>query len=241
MIKKILCVLFMFFLAILMCACRDGTQSLVPEGGDDYRPPINNDTETTTQEGSALVKVDTSWQQNYSLQYAFLYSGELSLVSEMRAGNQYKAVDEGKGFINYYIGGENGVIDNYRLYPDTKEGTHKTENSSINTLKSQFMSISNVQSNFTSMSNVLFEDDDTVAGRPAKRYRQTQLDDEGAISGYALVWIDNEFGFAIKGQICLADDSTVMGWEVVSFETGRFTEEDFGINLAEYTLTESVF
>ncbi|MDR1629071.1 MAG: hypothetical protein LBS36_02490, partial [Oscillospiraceae bacterium] len=202
MMKKLISLLLVFALLFLLQSCKDKHQP-VPD-----QPTITQKEDYVGESTTAAGQTGTnsSWKANYRLKYNYIYMGETSSIIEMKSGDYFAIVDEGTGLTAYYTQGEGSTIEYYMLNTAGKTGNRlKQENALMADLNSPFMNLSFVSPDFTSFANVVFEGDDIVAGRPAKRYKQTQTDATGQMTDYLYAWIDTELNFAVKCTICKAD------------------------------------
>lgn len=234
MIKKTISLLLVFVLLFLLQSCKDDYQPVPDQRPITQREDYGDESTTAGQTGT-----NSAWKQNYRVKYNYIYMGETSSIIEMKSGDFFAIVDEATGLTAYYTQGEDGTVEYYTLNTLTKTGKRlKKEGAKMADLNSPFMNLSFVSSDFTSFENVVFELDDTVAGRPAKRYKQTQTDDAGQMTDYLYAWIDTALNFAIKCTICKADGTISKAWEVLEFSTGTVSEEIVRMDLTEYQITD---
>ncbi len=242
MIKRIFYLFFTIIVlfAFVSCSGEENNPS-IPGIMDTKTRPTHSYDETTTREAYVIADNDT-WKTNYKITYSFLKNAQTSVITEVRLDNKYLIKAEGSDFFNYYTTNTKvaSSVDSYMLYPATKKGTRVIiANASMSELESGFMSISKLAPNFASLSNVKLDSVNTVAGRSCKKYVMTQLDTAGKLQKYANIWIDDEFGFAIKSEVCLSDNTIVSGWEVTEFLSGSITTSDIGVKVSDYDVTLS--
>ena len=62
--------------------------------------------------------------------------------------------------------------------------------------------------------------------------------EDGRVTETVYVWVDAEYGFALRCEDYDADDVLQVYWETVSFVSGGVTEADLGVKLSDYKFTE---
>lgn len=240
-LKKIITVLTLLGLAAAcLASCSNGSTlgelSTTEKPTRSYREEPTE--EGTTAEQAEPVAQDASWMNNYSLQYYYADTQGSSQITETRSGGYYSAVDATTGYTTFFAQGDGGV-DEYILNIVSKTGTHKfSEGDSMDTLTSGWMQVSRLDEGFTSSKDVLYEGKETVAGREAGRYLQSIYVD-GALTAYAFVWVDTQYGFASKCSVYTVSGSLYSAWELTSFTSGTVTDEQAMTDLTPYTIAET--
>lgn len=239
--KKIISVLSVLALAAA-CLASCGSDSTLGEVETTEKPTRSYREEPTeegtTAEAAEPVVQDGSWMSNYSLQYYYADTQGSSQISETRAGGYYTAVDATTGYTTFFSQGDGGV-DEYVLNVVSKTGTHKfSEGDSMDTLTSGWMQVSHLDEGFTTAQNVLYEGKETVAGREAGRYLQSIYVDD-ALTAYAFVWVDTQYGFASKCSVYTVSGSLYSAWELTSFTAGTVTDEQAITDITQYTIAET--
>lgn len=234
--RKLFAAVTILMLLLIFQGCSKNNRHPVPDMPDII------DRETFDNVGTSTEQEDVGfgWKDNYMLKYNYIYEGETSSIIEVKSGEHFSIIDEETGLTVYYTQGENGAIDYYTLSPENKTGTYLSRpDSLIADLYSPFMNLSFVSPDFTGFENVEYEADEDVNGRSAKRYRQSAVDEEGELTDYLIVWIDDEYGFASKCTICKADSTVEKAWELIEFQVGAIDAESAKIDLDEYEIKET--
>ena len=101
------------------------------------------------------------------------------------------------------------------------------------------MKLSNVDATMPAQSNVLYMYDEIIAGRNCHKYIQRAYAD-AKLTESVYVWIDAQYGFAMKCEDYDAADVLKTSWEVTEFAAGGVTADDVVIDLSQYSFTEEV-
>ena len=190
---------------------------------------------------NSTFTVNNSWQKNFTAVYKYYdrsKSADTVTIEEKRCATAFSASYPATGNLLFYRANGNN-IDFYTLIPAQAQYVHTTiENKSIDDISTTFMKLTQVTESLPTLSNVLFMADETVAGRPCKKYIQRAYVN-GAVTETVYVWVDTEFGFALKCEDYNSASELQTYWEVTSFISGMVTLEDFdSINITNYTFTE---
>ena len=198
--------------------------------------------ETTTREGVPLSQgftVDESWKENYAVRYTYFDAdgGDEAEIREVKTDTAFEAAYPESGNAFYYeTEGKN--IRAYTLMPgENKYVSAVIKNKEMSSLSSTFMKLTSVDETFPYLSNVLFMREDEVAGRKALEYIQRAYKD-GEATETVYIWIDAEFGFALKCEAFDAAQARTSAWEVLSFKTGGVRADDFTVDVDAYDFTE---
>lgn len=197
--------------------------------------------ELTTAAAQSTYTVNTSWQKNFTAVYKYFdrnTSADTVTIEEKRCDTAFSASYPATGNLLFYrANGSN--IDFFTLIPSQAQYVHTLiENKSINDISTTFMKLTTVTPELPTLSNVLFMADETVAGRPCKKYIQRAYAD-GAVTETVYVWVDTQFGFAMKCEDYDKESKLRTYWEVTAFTSGSVTLSDFdSINIQNYTFTE---
>ena len=247
LIKKILAAGAVFMLLLGLAACKDEpADPTFPVPDYSYSPSetttVEGDTETTT--GSVLPSsegftVDGSWRENYAVRYTYYdkeTDGETE-IREVKTASAFEASYPASGNAFYYeADGKN--LRAYTLMPEeNKYVSTQIENKEMSSLSSTFMKLTAVKDTFPYLTNVLFMREDTVAGRNCLEYVQRAYDN-GEPTETVYLWVDAEFGFAVKCEAYDSDENLTAAWEVLSFKTGNVTAKDFSVDVSAYDFTE---
>ena len=190
-------------------------------------------------DANGLIAVDNSWTGNYTLTYSYSENGTLSRLTERRCEGLYSVTDEESGVVSFFIQ-EGDRIEQYMLDPTGKVGTHAAlEGQNLSGISTGFMRIAAVNPAFPTYANVEYQGDETVNGRPARKYTQQAYNDAGLLTAYAFVWIDTQYGFASKCQVFNLTGEVNTTWELRSIEVGAVTPESIGFSTDGYTITEA--
>lgn len=225
----------------VLSACNNGNQPAVTT------PDYSYNNEDTTGDGTAPADgtgerftVDVSWQQNYAAEYKYFerVAGEETVtIREARTAVAFSARYPANGnFVYYAVSGSD--LDCYTAVPAEEQYVHTVlKNKSLNELSSTFMKLTAVSAGLPELSNVLYMGEETVGGRACKKYIQRAYEN-GAVTETVYVWVDAEFGFAMKCEAYNADEELQTYWEVTSFAAGHAGAADLGVELSDYTFTE---
>lgn len=231
-------VIAVMLVAACFTACSDGGNgvtidmpTVTQKATRVYTDPDEANTEAAT------FVADSSWTQNYVLEYNYADTGTASRIREVRYGDTYKATDSVNGLISYFEQVEGGV-DEFVINTVTGEGVHTfLDGQEMSTLTTGFMRVSSLEGNFTTQNGVQYEGTELVAGRETDRYLQS-VSTNGTLTAYAFVWIDKEFGFAGKCEVYTVQGSLYSSWELTSFSNGTVTADDVYLDLSQYRITE---
>ena len=207
--------------------------------------------ETTTEEAQtedvirdfqkAFVK-DLSWQRNYTVKYRYYNAAksvENAEIIEKRASTAFSVEYTDTGLLLYYRANGDDT-DYYVIDPAGSEMTHSVlTGKKISSLSSLFMKLSNVDATLPAQSNVLYMYDEIVAGRNCHKYIQRAYSD-ARLTESVYVWIDAQYGFAMKCEDYDAADVLKTSWEVTEFSAGGVTADDVYVDVSAYQFTEEV-
>ena len=209
-----------------------------------YYTYISDDTtlpaESTSPAENNAFRVDNSWQLNFAAEYKY-YDGAVSedtvTIRETRCETAFAAEYPDTGNLIYYVAdGQN--IDCYTVAPAEKQYMHtEVKNKKIADISTTLMKLTAVSADLPDRSNVLYIGEETVSGRVCKKYIQRAYTD-GTVTETVYVWVDTQFGFALKCEDYDAEDSLKTFWEVTSFSAGNVTEAQIDVDLTDYTFTE---
>ncbi|MCH5197842.1 MAG: hypothetical protein J1E34_02945 [Oscillospiraceae bacterium] len=184
--------------------------------------------------------VDTSWQKNYSAEYKYFdaaASKETVTIKEMKSKASFSASYPDSGNFIYYTEND-GDIDCYTVIPAEKQYIHSViENQSIDGISSTLMKLTGVSEELPKLANVLYMNDEEISGRSCKKYIQRAYTD-GEVTETVYIWIDSEFGFALKCEDYNADNELKTYWEVMLLSVGTVEDKDIAIDLSAYSFTE---
>ncbi len=205
-----------------------------------YTPGVQTESgEETSADTSVKITVDKSWQDNFSLQYSYFdrsQSADTVTIRETRIDDAFCAEYTDKGAILYYK--ENGRdIDYYVIMKDAENVHSVVKRKSINELSSTFMKLADVSEELPSYTNVMYMYEESVCGRPCKKFIQRAYQN-GEAKETVYVWVDSVYGFAAKGESYDENDELQVSWELKSFKTGSITASDIHVDPAAYTFTE---
>lgn len=244
--KKLSCVIFVMLLTVscLLSSCSKG-ETGTSTAAYKYNPSASttkkgSDTETETEtadQADGNFTIDSSWQSNYTLTYSYTSDGATSVITESRTADKYLSSDQESGTTTYLV--QNGSdVDQYLLYPESKNGAHKVyAGKNVADISTGFMKISTVDSGFNTLPNVVYVGEEKVAGRDCKKDVQRAYT-SGQVTGTAYIYIDKEFGFAIEGQQYDSSMTLTVSWEVTSFATGSVSSDSLSINTEGYSINE---
>lgn len=238
--------LTVLFSVVLLSSCDTEPDNTESQTDYEYTPSGSADDSTTSSSGEnelqKKINVDNSWQKNFSVSYEY-YNPEQNIstmkINEKKAEKAFTVEYVDASSVLYYK--ENGDnTDYYVLIDNEVEQAHSVlENKSISDLSSMFMKLSVISPELPSQSNVLYMYDEEVAGRNCHKYIQRAYSG-GSLTQSVYVWVDAEFGFAVKCEAYDADNTLSVMWKVLSFETGTLKNEDVYIDISEYTFKETV-
>ena len=189
---------------------------------------------------STLFTVNPVWQKNFDAEYKYFdknTSDDTVTIKETRSEKAFCAKYPSSGNLVYYKA-NNVAIDCYTVVPSEEQYVHSViTGKSINDLSSTYMKLTAVSEDFPSYSNVLYMSDETVAGRACKKYIQRAYTD-GKMTETVYIWVDAEYGFAMKCEDYDAENVLQTYWETVSFSTGNVLESSIGVDISKYQFTE---
>lgn len=193
-----------------------------------------------TQPADTPINVVTDWQKNYDVEYKYYepsLSNETETIRETLCDGFFTAIYPLSGNFVYYE--ENGAnLECYIAAPAENDYLHSVlKNKKVSNLSTTFMKLTSVDAGFTALSNVLYMGEETVADRTCKKYIQRAYSD-GAVTKTVYVWIDAQYGFALKCEAYNAADQLETYWEVSSFRTGGVTKDDLGVDISKYTFKD---
>ena len=238
---------------LVLCLLLTGFSGCKKKNGSEEIPSRYNYTpapETTEQENvsedvrdfqKAFVK-DLSWQKNYSVAYNYYNVSQNvnnARIVEKRASTAFSVEYVDTGLLLYYkASGDN--TDYYVIDPAENKQMHSViAGKKISSLSSMFMKLSNVNATLPAQSNVLYMYDELVAGRNCHKYIQRAYADS-KLTESVYVWIDAEYGFAMKCEDYDASEQLKTSWEVTEFSAGGVTADDVYVDLSAYQFTEEV-
>lgn len=231
----------------VFCGCKKKPGTDETPSQYNYTPAAESTTEDeeTTESirdfQKAFVK-DLSWQKNFTVKYVY-YNAVQGLdhvqIQEKRASTAFSVEYLDTGLIMYYkANGED--IDSYVIDPSESGPVHSViTGKKIASISSLFMKLSNVDATLPAQSNVLYMYDEIIAGRNCHKYIQRAYAD-AKLTESVYVWIDAQYGFAMKCEDYDASEVLKTSWEVKEFSAGGITAEDVYIDLSQYTFAEEV-
>ena len=236
---RVTALLLLFVLAFSFAAC-GGDEPPTEVSNYTYTPGDSTEESTTGADATPGFAVDTSWQANFAAEYKYFAkssSEDTVTIKEARCAEAFAAVYPATGNLVYYkANGEN--VDCYTVVPAEKQYVHTViKNESLTDLSSTYMKLTAVEAGLPDLTNVLYMTDETVAGRTCKKYIQRAYED-GRVTETVYVWVDAEYGFALRCEDYDADDVLQVYWETLSFTSGGVTEADLGVKLSDYKFTE---
>lgn len=189
----------------------------------------------------AFVK-DLSWQKNYTVKYNY-YNAAQSVdnaeIVEKRASTAFSVEYTDTGLLLYYKANGDDT-DYYVIDPTGAQTLHSVlSGKKIASLSSLFMKLSNVEATLPAQSNVLYMYDEIVAGRNCHKYIQRAYA-AAKLTESVYVWIDAQYGFAMKCEDYDAADVLQTSWEVKEFSAGGVTADDVYVDLSQYQFSEEV-
>lgn len=245
--KKRIAILCLLALALsLFSSCADdsaGSLSELDTTAKNTQVFTDDEEEGTTAPtysggtGSPIL-INESWLSNYTLSYTYEENGQSSNLTEQRCEGIYTAKEETSGALTCFLQSGDDV-EEYVLNPQTKTGTHSVlSDQSLASITPGFLKIARVDAAFPTLANVELQGEESVAGRPAKKYTQSAYNTAGLLTAYAFVWIDEEYGFASKCRVYNLSGSVNVSWELKSLTVGGVTEESIGFSTDGYEITE---
>ena len=212
----------------------------------NYTPAESTTEEEETEKSpgdfqKAFVK-DLSWQKNYTVKYRYYnaaQSVENAPITEKRASTAFSVEYDDTGLLLYYRANGDDT-DYYVIDPAGGEMTHSVlTGKKISSLSSLFMKLSNVDATLPAQSNVLYMYDEIVAGRNCHKYIQRAYS-AAKLTESVYVWIDAQYGFAMKCEDYDAADVLKTAWEVTEFSAGGVTADDVYVDVSAYQFSEEV-
>ena len=235
-----LALLLVLCAVIGLAACKENHE---PTTLPDYSYISDDSTlpsETAPAGEDEAFTVNESWQKNFAAEYKY-YDGAVSedtvTIRETRCETAFAAVYPATGNLIYYVA-DGTNIDCYTVAPAEKQYMHTVvKNKSVSDISTTLMKLTAVSEDLPERANVLYIGEESVSGRTCKKYIQRAYTD-GVVTETVYVWVDAQFGFAVKCEDYDADDTLKTYWEVTSFSTGDVTESDIGVDISLYTFTE---
>ena len=189
---------------------------------------------------STHFTVNSAWQKNFEVEYKYYdknTSEETVTIREARSEKAFCAKYPASGNLVYYKA-NNIAIDCYTVVPAEEQYMHSViTGKSISDLSSTYMKLTAVSEELPGYTNVLYMADETVAGRTCKKYIQRAYTD-GKMTETVYIWVDAEYGFALKCEDYNAENVLQTYWETVSFSTGNVLESSIGVDISQYQFTE---
>lgn len=238
---------------LILCALFPAFSGCKKENGTDetptrynYTPAESTSAEEETTEAvrdfqKAFVK-DLSWQKNYTVTYTYYNAAQnlnYARITEKRASTAFSVEYLDTGLVMYYKANGDD-IDSYVIDPAESGLVHSVlTGKKIASLSSLFMKLSNVDATLPAQHNVLYMYDEIVAGRSCHKYIQRAYTD-AMLTESVYVWIDAQYGFAMKCEDYDAAETLKTAWEVTEFSAGGITADDVYIDLSQYSFSEEV-
>ena len=246
-VKLISVFLISFILFSFFAGCKKGKENEEVPSKYNYTPAAETtspDEETTGSIGDfqkAFIK-DLSWQKNYQVTYRYYNPSQdvnNAEIREKRAANAFTVEYLDTGLTLYYKAKDEDT-DYYVIDPAQGANMHSViAGKKIASLSSLFMKLSNVDATLPAQSNVLYMYDEIVAGRNCHKYIQRAYSN-AKLTESVYVWIDAQYGFAMKCEDYDAAEILKTSWEVTEFSAGTLTEEDVALDLSIYQFSEEV-
>ena len=245
--KTIAVILIILSLPAVFSGCKKGKGTEEETSRYNYTPAAESTAEDEASTDSvrdyqkAFVK-DLSWQKNYTVEYSY-YNAAQSVdhakIREKRASTAFSVEYVDTGLLLYYR--ESGDdTDYYVIDPAAAGPVHSViTGKKISSLSSLFMKLSNVDATLPAQSNVLYMYDEIVAGRNCHKYIQRAYTN-AKLTESVYVWIDAQYGFAMKCEDYDAAEVLKTSWEVKEFSAGGVTADDVYIDLSLYQFTEEL-
>ena len=234
--------------AALFASCKKETKPQEVPSQYSYTPAAESTAqqEETTEDllgdyQKAFVK-DLSWQKNFTVTYDY-YNAAQSVdharIQEKRAATAFSVEYLDTGLLLYYKANGDDT-DYYVIDPAENKNMHSViTGKSISSLSSLFMKLTNVEATLPAQSNVLYMYDEIVAGRNCHKYIQRAYS-EAVLTESVYVWIDAQYGFAMKCEDYDAAEILKTSWEVKEFSAGDITADDVYVDLSQYSFTEEL-
>ena len=245
--KTIAIILLLLSLLSVFPGCKKGPKTEEGTSRYSYTPAAESNAgdEETTDSARANQKAfvkDLSWQKNYTVEYSYFNAAQSvdhAKIREKRASTAFSVEYVDTGLLLYYR--ENGDnTDYYVIDPAAAGPVHSViTGKKIASLSSLFMKLSNVDATLPAQSNVLFMYDEIIAGRNCHKYIQRAYAN-AKLTESVYVWIDAEYGFAMKCEDYDAAEVLQTSWEVTAFSAGGVTADDVYIDLSQYQFTEEL-
>ena len=229
-------VLMIFVLLFTACKSRDSGGTIETPSVTQKATRVYTDVDEQNAEAQTYV-ADSSWTDNYVLEYNYADTGTASHIKEIRIGNYYKALDTTSGYISFFEQVQGG-IDEFVINTADNTAVHSfIADQSMSDLTTGWMRISSIDANYAESEDVQYEGVENVAGREADRYLQSVYTSD-TLTAYAFVWIDKEYGFVSKCSVYTVTGSLYSSWELTSFSVGTVTEQDAYVDITAYSITE---
>ncbi len=242
--RNVIGIYIALLMVFVLCftSCSNGAEENESTTAYEYIP---SGSETTSGESESSgepeeLKIDRSWTKNFDITYSVL-NPEVSPVPinirEIKADNVYSI--EYLDGSSFYCWKQNGSdVDEYIVIANAEEQVHKVyKDKSVSRVDVLFRQSSEIEKDFPLLSNVFYEFDEVVAGRQCSKYIQRAYKD-GKATATIYVWIDKEFGFAVKEEEYDGNDRLVTRLEVIEFSSGNTTDEDVTFDVSQYTFKE---
>ena len=237
---KICALLTAVLLTVLAAAACTPDKPNPTEPDYTYKTQDPSEPYTGASETAETFEVDPSWQQNYIAEYRYYDRAkqvDSVTIREARCDIAFLASYPLSGNLIYYTANSEG-LDCYTVVPSERQYVHSVlKDKHIAGLSSTLMKLTAVSGDMPTYSNVMFMGEETVGGRACKKYIQRAYEN-GALTETVYVWVEQQFGFAMKCEDYNASDELQTYWEVLSFKTGGVTVSDFGIDLSKYHFLE---
>jgi len=237
-VSAVLIIIFIF--AFSSCGDKNSTENSTDYSYYSEGDLSNEDESGDISEDPESFVVDASWQKNYSAEYKYFDSStseDTVKIREMKGETSFSASYPDSGNLVYYT--ENGNdIDCYTIIPSEKQYVHSVIiDQKIDGISSTLMKLTSVSEELPKLTNVLYMNDEEVSGRSCKKYIQRAYTD-GEVTETVYIWIDGEYGFALKCEDYDAKDELKTYWEITKLSVGTVEDGDIGIDLSRYTFTE---
>ena len=223
-----------------LAACRENHEPTTLPDYSYFSDDTTLPSETAPAGEDEAFKVNESWQKNFIAEYKY-YDGSVSedtvMIRETRCETAFAAEYPASGNLIYYVA-DGGDIDCYTVAPAEKQYMHTVvKNKSIADISTTLMKLTYVSEDLPERANILYIGEESVSGRTCKKYIQRAYTD-GAVTETVYVWVDAQYGFAMKCEDYDADDTLKTYWEVTSFSAGGVTQAEIGVDLSAYSFTE---
>ncbi len=229
-----------------LAGCKDKKNEEEVPSKYNYTPAAESTSEEETEDvikdfQKAFVK-DLSWQKNYTVTYKYFNAAQSvdnAEIVEKRASTAFSVEYTDTGLLLYYRANGDDT-DYYVIDPAGIETAHSViTGKKISSLSSLFMKLSNVDATLPAQSNVLYMYDELVAGRNCHKYIQRAYAD-AKLTESVYVWIDAQYGFAMKCEDYDAAETLKTSWEVTAFSAGGVTADDVYVDVSAYQFPEEV-